>query len=198
MPGPVILLDLGGVLVDLGDPAQAMRLDIDNASFWKLWLSSPLVQSFETGHLDTPGFAAAFGAQLGIADPGEFAARLDRWQLLMFAGAADYLREILRHQTVALLSNTNELHWQQVLSQTDVFEDFAHLFLSFETGYAKPDAAAFLDVVEHFGCAPEAIAFFDDNANNITAARAVGLRAEQVRGIRQLAEAVSGVIERGK
>jgi len=196
MQKTIILLDLGGVLVDLGDPVRAMHLDMDNTSFWKLWLSSSLVQQFETGHLDATEFTAAFGAHLGIDQPGEFASRLQRWQLQVYAGAADYLRELSRHQTVALLSNTNEIHWQQVLSQTDVFADFAGLFLSYETGHAKPHTAAFLDVIDYFSCVPQAIAFFDDNADNVAAAAAVGMRAVQVRGIPQLAEQVEKVIER--
>lgn len=190
MRSPILLLDLGGVLVDLGDPAADMDLTMANEQFWELWLGSPLVQQFETGQLASAAFIAAFAGQLGIADGADFGRRLGRWQLPMFAGVESYLRTLARHSTVALLSNTNEIHWQQVQSRTDVFAHFAQLFLSFETGNAKPQPAAFLEVLEHFGCAPADVVFLDDNANNVAAARANGLRARQVRGFAELRQAV--------
>jgi len=190
----VLLFDLGGVLVDLGDPVGAMQLDMSNEQFWKLWLASPHVHQFETGQLDTSGFVAAFSAVLGIADAAEFEQRLRAWQLPMFAGVEQYLRSLAGHNALALLSNTNELHWQHVVSQTDVFTEFSRLFLSYETGHAKPSPAAFLDVITHFGCAPEQIVFLDDNPANVTAARATGLRAQQVQGLTELRQAVDGFI----
>jgi putative hydrolase of the HAD superfamily len=194
MPSTILLFDLGGVLVDLGDPAGAMQLDIDNEQFWKTWLSSPLVHQFETGQLDASGFVAGFGAELGVADATDFERRLRRWQLPMYDGAEQYLRSLAKCADIALLSNTNELHWQHVQSQTDVFASFAHLFLSFETGNAKPQPAAFLDAVEYFACSPGDIVFFDDNAHNVAAATATGLRAKQVRGLAELRQAVDAFI----
>jgi putative hydrolase of the HAD superfamily len=186
----ILLFDLGGVLVDLGDPAGDMRLDMSNEAFWKLWLASPLVHQLETGQIDVEGFFTGFGAGVGVPDTADFGQRLRRWNLPMFEGVEPYLRSLAGDNDIALLSNTNEIHWQQVLSQTDVFDCFSQLFLSFETGNAKPGAAAFLDVVEHFGCAPADVAFFDDNVNNVAAATAAGFRAKQVRGLAELRQAV--------
>ena len=191
MPKTILLLDLGGVLVDLGDPAGDMNLQMSNDQFWKLWLSSPLVHQFETGQLDSDGFVASFGAGVGIPDATDFGLRLDRWSLPLFAGVEPLLRSLAGTNDIALLSNTNKIHWQHVLSQTDVFSSFAHLFLSFETGNAKPAAAAFLDVVQHFACAPADIVFLDDNVGNVAAAKASGLRAKQVHGFAELRQAVA-------
>ena len=194
MQPTILLFDLGGVLVDLGDPAGAMQLNMDNESFWKLWLSSPLVHQFETGRLDTSGFVAAFSTTLGIADAVEFAQRLRAWRLPMFDGVEQYLRSLAEEHALALLSNTNELHWRHVLAQTDVFASFARVFLSYETGNAKPAPAAFRDVIEHFACAPGQIAFLDDNPGNVAAAKATGMRAKQVRGFAELRQAVDELI----
>ena len=81
------------------------------------------------------------------------------------------MRALTQSHTVALLSNTNEIHWNHVDAQSDVFTSFAKLFLSYETGNAKPTAAAFHDVVTHFDCDPGQIVFFDDNAGNVAAAQ---------------------------
>lgn len=190
MADTILLFDLGGVLVDLGDPAGEMSLNMSNEQFWELWLSSPLVQQFETGQLDAHEFVAAFSGHVGVEDAVDFAARIRRWRLPMFDEIEGFLTALTRRTDIALLSNTNEIHWAQVQSQSDVFASFQKLFLSFETGYAKPDPAAFLDVVEYFGCAPQQIVFLDDNAGNVAAAQAAGLRSKQTKGPAQVKAAV--------
>lgn len=190
MADTILLFDLGGVLVDLGDPAGEMDLDMSNERFWELWLSSPLVQQFETGKLNADEFVVAFAPQVGVDDAADFAERIRGWRLPMFDGIEGFLATLTPRTDIALLSNTNEIHWAHVQSQTDIFEIFNKLFLSFETGNAKPKSAAFLDVVDHFACAPEQILFLDDNAGNVAAAQVVGLRSKQTRGLAQVKAAV--------
>ncbi|MGI9222150.1 MAG: HAD-IA family hydrolase [Woeseiaceae bacterium] len=194
MQDPILLFDLGGVLVDLANPVESIGLPMQDDEFWSIWLSSPLVQRFETGKLSTCDFVAQLGAQFGFADADEFDQALRRWHLPMFAGAEPKLRLLTQSHTVALLSNTNEIHWQHVESQSDVFDGFAKLFLSYKTGNAKPTAAAFHDVVQHFGCDPGQIHFFDDNAGNVAAARREGLQAVQVSGWSNVEREVAKVL----
>jgi HAD superfamily hydrolase (TIGR01509 family) len=186
----ILLFDLGGVLVDLGDPVSAIGLGIDSDEFWATWLSSPLVRAYETGRLSSQEFVTQFGAHLGFHDTAEFDRRIRNWRLPMFDGSEQLLNSLAGKVEVALLSNTNEIHWQFVQSQTDVFATFAKLFLSFETGNAKPEVAAFQDVIDHFDCDPVDIIFLDDNANNVAAAKAAGLRSRQTKGPKEVKKAV--------
>ena len=66
MRDSILLFDLGGVLVDLADPVEAIGLDMTGEEFWSTWLHSPLVRSFETGQLSTAEFVTQFGAELGF------------------------------------------------------------------------------------------------------------------------------------
>jgi HAD superfamily hydrolase (TIGR01509 family) len=182
MQQQIILLDLGGVLVDLADPVASIGLTMSGEDFWTIWLSSPLVQQFETGRLTASEFVTQFGAELGFRDADEFDRALRSWHLPLFEGAEQALQNLTDSNTIALLSNTNEIHWQHVESQTDVFAEFAKVFLSYETGNAKPHPSAFHDVVAHFDCEPQDIIFFDDNVSNVAAAKAEGLRAVRVQG----------------
>ena len=186
----ILLFDLGGVLVDLGDPVAAIGLDMSSDEFWATWLSSPLVRSYETGQLTSEEFVTQFGAHLGFHNAAEFDQLIRSWRLPMFDESEEFLKSLTQDVEVALLSNTNEIHWQFVLSQTAVFESFSKLFLSFETGNAKPDTAAFQDVVDHFGCNPGDIVFLDDNAHNVAAAQSVGLRSKQTKGHAEVRQAV--------
>ena len=194
MKPSIILFDLGGVLVDLADPVASIGLSMTREKFWSIWLSSPLVQQFEIGQLAAPEFVAQFGAQLGFQDAEEFNRALRSWHLPLFDGAERALRSLTESSTVALLSNTNEIHWQHVASQTDVFTQFSKVFLSYETGNAKPSPAAFHEVVQHFDCHPADIIFFDDNAGNVAAAKAEGLRSVQVQGWLNAAQEVEKVL----
>lgn len=194
MASKIILFDLGGVLVDLGDPVAEIGLSLSSDEFWKLWLSSPIVRGFETGRVSTTEFTARFGKVLGFGNPQEFERRIRRWKLPLFDGAEAYLQELGDRAEIALLSNTNAIHWQHVLSQTDVFGGFENLFLSFETGHAKPDVTAFRDVIEHFDCAPDDVVFVDDSPANIAAATEFGFDAHQTAGIDAAKQVVSAYL----
>ncbi|MEL7187135.1 MAG: HAD-IA family hydrolase [Pseudomonadota bacterium] len=180
---PVLLLDLGGVLADLGDPVTAMQLEFTHDEFWKTWIASPAVRDLETGVIDEATFILRIAHELGAGDDPEFASRLHRWRLQLFPESEPFLKAVSSEWRLALLSNTNAIHWRQVTDSTDIFDAFDMLFLSYETGQYKPSPEAYEQVVQHYGCAAREVRFFDDSAANIEAARAVGLDAHLCRGV---------------
>lgn len=179
---PVLLLDLGGVLADLGDPVAAMGLDMTLPEFWKTWTSSSVVRALETGHMDEEAFFREIPAALRYSKDTPFRTRFHSWQLRLFSNVENCIHVATKRYRVALLSNTNEIHWQQLTAASCVFDVFDKIFLSYETGNYKPEPAAFHDVMEHFGCAPDEIVFLDDSEPNIVAARKLGIDAHQVVG----------------
>ena len=183
---PVLLLDLGGVLADLGDPVSAMGLRLEFDDFWKIWTSSPSVRDLETGIIDEAAFIPRVAAELGAADDPLFGERLHRWRLRLYPDTEEFLRGAAANWRLALLSNTNAIHWQQVTEGTDVFDLFDALFLSYETGQYKPSSDAYEQVIDHYSCAAGEIRFFDDSAANIDSARSAGLDAHLTNGVPRL------------
>ena len=64
-----VLLDMGGVLVELGGEKPFLELlggTHTRESMWQMWLQSPAVRAHETGRLDTRGFAEAAVAEFGL------------------------------------------------------------------------------------------------------------------------------------
>ena len=182
MAKPVLLLDLGGVLADLGDPVTAMGLDMTTPEFWNTWVDAPAVRGFETGQLQEGQFFTEVAEQLGMSR--ELAEeRFHAWQLRLFPGLESFVEQAARRFELALLSNTNPIHWQQVTASTPVFSTFAKLFLSYETGRFKPDPDAFEQVIDEFGAAPADIVFYDDTSRNVVAARKLGIDAHCVSGL---------------
>ena len=187
----ILLLDLGGVLADLGDPVTAMHLDMEPDQFWAIWLNSADVRAYETGALDTSVFCPRIAAELGQAHVSDFESRFRAWQLSLFPDAEDFIELASDRYQLALLSNTNEVHWQQIVTSTGAFSKFQKTFLSFETGHYKPMVESYNQVTAHFRCTPGDILFLDDSPRNVLAAKQLRIRAEQVHGIAQARTAVT-------
>ena len=182
----VLLLDLGGVLADLGDPVNAMGLDMSLEEFWETWTSSEVVRALETGRMGVADFLATIPEELGYVGDAPFSRRFYEWQLRLFPGVDDLIRNAAHDYRVALLSNTNEIHWGQVNESTDTFTMFDQVFLSYETGHLKPSLAAFHQVLEFFECSPGEVIFLDDSEPNIAAALKLGIDARKVVGVTEL------------
>lgn len=182
----LVLLDLGGVLADLGDPVGEMQLELSNAEFWSRWLGSQAVRAFETGKISAEQFYAQVAIDLGIDDVLELKASFANWKLQLHEGIDQIIEDLRERNTVALLSNTNAVHWQQVRSTSSVFSSFSHLYLSFETGLFKPNIATYQRVIGDFGVDSARIFYFDDNQQFVDSAKTLGINAYRVEGLEQL------------
>jgi HAD superfamily hydrolase (TIGR01509 family) len=189
---PVLVLDLGGVLADLGSPAAEMGLEISDDEFWSLWLRSNAVAEFETGKLDYDEFIRRL---IGEFPPEARAVgdRLRNWTLVLYPGVARLLTTAARHFRLAMLSNTNPLHWSQLESAHALFATFEKLFLSYETGLYKPDPESFRQVIDYFDSGPSEIHYFDDSPMNIEVAGKLGIAARRVVGPRDLEAAINAL-----
>ncbi|MBI5593893.1 MAG: HAD family phosphatase [Deltaproteobacteria bacterium] len=186
----IILFDLGGVLVEL--PAQPIPADWTDrapASGQKSsgWLTSPAATAFEKGEISASRFADEIVKEMKLSiTPDEILARFTFWPKGLFPGTKALIGRIPPQYTLAIFSNTNELHWPRLMTEMGLEGCFDHYFASFKIGMAKPDPAAFRYVVNALSCEPSEILFLDDSQMNVDAARLVGLKAERVSGIGQV------------
>jgi HAD superfamily hydrolase (TIGR01509 family) len=183
----VVLFDVGGVLVDLagidvllgwlGPSATAETL-------WPMWLRSPSVRAFETGRIEPIAFAIGIIEELKLdIAPERFLESFAAWPTEAFPGALDMVANIPARYERALLSNSNVLHWPRVLDEMGLREGFEHRFSSHLTGKIKPDAEAFVHVLETLKCQAAEVLFLDDNTLNVDAARKLGMQSARVRGV---------------
>ena len=180
----VLLFDLGGVLLELNDPAAIFRMDTGTEDFLDAWLHSQTVRAFESGSIEVPEFATRMVDEASLPyDAAEFLVRFDRWPYRLFDGVEEMLLELADRFELALLSNTNTRHWHRDGVAESIVPLIDRIFLSFETGYLKPDDDAFNHAARQVGRDPSAIAFFDDNPANVAAASRLGFRAVLARGI---------------
>jgi putative hydrolase of the HAD superfamily len=176
-----LLFDIGGVLLEfIGAPKilEWMNWRVSREEMSRMWLYSESVRSFETGKITSDEFAEQIIRELGFSvKADEFIEGFSCFPKGLHAGVKEFLNELSTKYPLATLSNTNEIHWNR-LCQEDHFDQLIqHNFLSFQTGYMKPDKEAYLNVINKLNCSPGKIIFFDDNRINVEAARDAGMDA---------------------
>ena len=176
----VILLDLGGVLVEAtGRTALAKLLPhLTDEQILTRWQQSRAVDLFERGRLSEDAFASAFVAEwrLGIPEPG-FIEHFASWVSGFFEGAPELIQALRRRYHVGCLSNTNATHWARLPGVSNLFDSS---FPSHLTGFMKPDRRAYDYALGKLRVPPQEVYFFDDLMPNVAAAREVGINAFRV------------------
>jgi glucose-1-phosphatase len=194
----VLLFDVGGVLVQLSGVETMISWMGENATsdeMWRMWLHSAPVREFERGRISAAQFAAAVTAEFRLpVDPQQFLESFTGWVTGLYPGTLEMVAQIPSRYQRALLSNSNALHWTRVVDELKLGPAFGHHFVSHLTGLIKPDADAFVHVVDSLGCRPEHVLFLDDNTLNVEAAQRFGMQAVRVQGIGETRRAL---IERG-
>lgn len=184
----VILFDLGGVLLELG-PSPVPEKALTDGQQFELghWFRSETAIAFETGRIGASQFARELIDGLGLkcSEP-ELVDFFTAWPRGLFPGAIELLDDLRGRYRLALLTNTNELHWPRFVDEFDLPQRFDAVFASHLLGLAKPGREIFLRVSQSLGAAPESILFLDDHVENVNAAAALGFQARLVRGFDEL------------
>ncbi len=190
----VILFDLGGVLIEFVGLPTVMSWSNDNMThkeFWEKWLLSPTVRSFESGQMKPEDFAEQIIEEMSFAvSPDKFIEEFVNLPRGLFPGALELLKRISPEYTLAILSNTNALHWSRMMNEMELAELFHHYFASHLIGKLKPDQEVFEHVLEELDCDPGAVLFIEDNLINAEAAKAVGIQSVVVKGVKEAEQAL--------
>jgi glucose-1-phosphatase len=152
-------------------------------------------RNHETGKLSDAEYFEALRTSLGIGiSDAQF---LEGWNAI-FAGEmpeiANQLARAGKHLPLYAFSNTNRPHVEYFSSAyADLLQHFREVFLSSSIGLRKPDAAAYDHVVKAIGVPASRIVFFDDVAENVEGARAVGIHAVHVKSSADIAQALDAL-----
>lgn len=187
-----ILLDLGGVLIDVHYERTAEEFAaLGYGDFDRLYSKAKqdhLFDGFETGVLSPAQFRDGIRRVLHEALDD---ATIDRcWNAMLGSIPAqrmELVADLRKHYRVLLLSNTNAIHvpaFTAIVAQENGIADFKGCFdgayYSCEMGLRKPDAPAYHHVLEQHGAVPERTLFIDDSEQHVIGARNAGLHAEHL------------------
>jgi putative hydrolase of the HAD superfamily len=142
------------------------------------FLQMNFFRNYETGKISSHQFRNEVRHFLNInLSDQEFD---DIWNATLIAPYEDsyeMLKKLKEKYTLALLSNTNEIHFNRFYPECKKFLDlFDYTFYSHKIGFMKPDAASFHYVLEQFNTIPETVLFIDDLERNIVAAKSLGIQ----------------------
>lgn len=186
----LVIIDLGGVLVDIDIPATARAfaaLGVDN------------LQHYITQSHAGDGIFGNF--ERGLVSPAEFIAEVRRlshlsptdeqitaaWNSMLGSFGIDKVRiiEALRQtKRVVLLSNTNQIHYEAfahaVPGYATVEDLFDDAYYSHTLHLSKPNPEIYQTVIRQQRIDPSRAVFFDDSELNISAACALGINGFRI------------------
>ena len=144
--------------------------------------SNDLFHALEIG-MDIPSFYEQFRKQTGTDLSDEVIE--EAWSALLIdfrTKSVEKLQELKQRYYLFLLSNTNEIHVQRIHQMFrnqfngQEFEDYFHAaYYSQRIGFRKPDAKAWLHVLNTHQLKPAETLFIDDSIANIEAAQQLGM-----------------------
>ena len=182
---PVIVLDVGGVLVDFDLKPLIGALSKNHgekASFPSLANIDKLFLPVQTGEATLDDIIPELNASLGVSmAPSE-------WQALscsIFTGEMPGMKEMLRELKndffLVALTNTVEVHWTFLLKTYDILKLMDGYIVSYLEGVAKPDPAIYQIVVDRYCDGGVPHFHTDDLPEYVEAARQIGWRSEVFR-----------------
>ncbi len=177
-----ILFDLGGVIYDI-DPAQtqkaieALLTNKDDIHFYSKTRQIEAISLYETGAIETPEFITSVRNEFALSATDQQIK--DAWNALLTGvveGRVQQLERLQKHYSLALLSNTNSLHFEAIWEDCQpIYTQMQRCFFSFKMGMRKPNADIFETVIAEMGWKKEETIFVEDSPPNIAGAQAVGL-----------------------
>jgi FMN phosphatase YigB (HAD superfamily) len=204
MPPKLIYFDLGNVLLSFSHDRMCRQmadvagvpLELVRDSVFGSGEAHFAQVRFESGHIDTDAYfeflCGAIGKRpdrqrLERAFADIFETMQESWTLVHRLAAAG--------QPMAILSNTNPIHWPWCTdgryppldSIGEFGSPFAFAVLSYEAHAMKPDRQIYDAAIERAGEPPSEIFFVDDRPENVAGAKAAGLDAVQFTDAEQLA-----------
>ena len=188
-----VLFDLGNVLVDFDHRIATVKLlpfcGKNKREICDFFLDSPLISLFEEGKITPEEFFLRIQQSIRLKlDYEDF---VTIWnEIFFFSRKNQAVYELARHLKtnckIALLSNTNILHFNYLKKSFPVWDIFDQMFLSFELKLKKPDPLIYKKVLEELNLPPEAVFYTDDREDFVRQAQLEGIRAVVFSGISQL------------
>jgi len=204
----VICFDLGGVVVRIcsgwAEGCAAAGLDVRTGDVTpdSIDEKTKIVHDLTTGAIDGQTFFRTLAEGVnGLYSPDEFERVHRAWILGEYPGVQEIIAALRDHPecAVACLSNTNHVHWDQLLgndgARYPAFEALEHKHASHLLRSAKPDERIYLQFEHERNAAGDEILFFDDRQDNIDTANALGWRGHRVDPTTETAPQIAAALK---
>lgn len=195
-----IIFDLGGVIINIDFQytfeAFAKLGNTDVLKTLKKFEELQVFKKYEMGDLSDKELRDLLRKEFNNSVSDE---EIDKaWNALLMdipRSRIDLLQSLKNNYRTFLLSNTNNIHIQEVNSilhkstgvknLSDLFEK---IYYSYEIKMSKPGVEIYQHVLKEQGLKAEETLFVDDNKDNIEGAKAAGLKVLHVRAPQTIIE----------
>ena len=191
---PVIVLDVGRVLVDVEPDAALKELSKRCGREIGLPLPGDLEKLFSQVYVGKRSWEDILPA---INSALKLSLTIDEWDALWcriikaeVPGMRQVLSELKKEFRLVALSNTDKVHWGFALRTFPIFALLDGWVVSYEEGAAKPGPALYHAVVEPHCNGRLPFLYVDDIPENVETARSLGWQAEVFRDAAQFKEEI--------
>ncbi len=187
-----IIFDLGGVILDIDENVvykelEKMGIEISELAHSKEFME--ILSKFDTGIYTAATFrkkTKQFIGQEKITDQ-KFDSIWNAMLLDIPRERIEAIEKVKKHYKIFLMSNTNVIHYDLYVRDLQLrfgYNEFDELFnksyFSFAEHLEKPDPRFFELILDHEHLLPEETLFIDDTAENIEAAKSLGINTYHI------------------
>ncbi|MBL7214045.1 MAG: HAD family phosphatase [Phycisphaerae bacterium] len=186
-----IIFDLGRVLVAIDNTLLVEQLfkklsTDDPQQVGRHTMSDPAILEFSSGRIT----AEAFYQKMRAAYQWDISFDTFRWLWCRIFYPMDDMENLVMqlrgHVKLGLLSDTDPLHWNHIITTWPWLGMFEKSTLSYQVGVMKPNPKIYLTAAKNVDTSPEKCLYIDDLENNVEGARTVGMTAVQFEDITQI------------
>jgi putative hydrolase of the HAD superfamily len=185
-PIEVILFDLGNVMLPFNHLPIAEKLsrcslkkdfqDTQKTFSYLFDHQNGVINPFDRGEIPPEAFFHSLKEKMKL--PISFETFLPIWNQIFVEDpeVSEIIRSLKGRWRLGLLSNTDPLHFNYILSSFPIVRILDKWILSYEVGFKKPDLRIFQKAIAWASVGPEKILFIDDTRGHIEAAGSLGIQ----------------------
>jgi len=197
-PIEVILFDLGNVILPFNHYQIAEKLsrfshrrefqDPQRMFFYLFDLQEGIINDFDVGKVSPPEFFQSLKEKLYLSI--SFDVFIPIWNNIFVEdqGVSQIILSLKGRWRLGLLSNTDPLHFNYILSNFPLMRTFDKWILSYEVGFKKPAIEIYQKAIEWASVEPKKILFIDDIKKHVEVAISLGMQGIHFISAEQLKE----------
>ena len=198
----MVLFDFGNVIARFDNNVFLSRLlkispDQAETAVKTVFKDHQISGQFETGIISSSQFQKGVEEILNLKFSPEFFRKSYCEIFELIPETIDLIRFLHGKTRVGMLSNTNPLHFEEVIKKIPVIDLFDQITVSFEVGSMKPHKEIYLDAIRKSGKAPEKILFLDDIPEYVEGAKSAGIQSVVFSSPMEIIKFVKGRIIQG-
>ncbi|MEI7616737.1 MAG: HAD family phosphatase [Actinomycetota bacterium] len=186
----LVIFDIGRVILDFDHMITCNKLakysKKDADYIYDFIFNSEALKEYEKGKINSLEMFNIVSLELGLGITYEKFREIWRDIFYLKEGIEKLIHRVKNFAAIAVLSNTDEIHFDFIREKVEIIKDFDWLFLSYEAGCRKPEKEIFEYAINKTGISPGEIIFIDDISEFVYAANQAGINGILFKDINTL------------